>query len=698
MLFAAQLDAQAYRNFGANPILERLTVTLDQQVVNTDYHTVYWLEREYLAMPFEQSSTYAELELVLSQEVQEMALLPSRDFVVTDSLMMDGSSRVFRWQLRFEDLSRVEFLRLQFAYVDMNYQSKVLEIPVLPYTHTRAEFYPGNTDIYLGETQRYEITTDRLENLHLDGFWKDAEGYRYRLVREQNQAVLYLEPKRLGEVRIEVPMSVRRPYLTAEGRLQYEMPPLTGTFQVRQSRLQFLRLDGAEYVLDRNQRDIEIQLENHPRLQMEKTYRIEDTDEKNGTLIAELFTERRLGNDKILTRLRLYNTHNPSQGYLYIKDGDTPMFLTNANIIPRTQITKVEVLRSGNQWTTDTTVRPGETIDLRVEGTSLSRAKIAVEDTQLVVSDSLTRNDNSATLRVKIPMNVAKSSLGIFVGNQRSGRSLNVVEYQRPRELDFVTVNYGDGPRVVSAINEPVLYGGTIREVALEFDRNRIDGEDVVYGKQYLQIDVRMEDKNGRLLETKDLGTFVICPGTASPRFTYYAEQDCRVNPVLLNNYLAQKTHAIGEWGKVIVTISHDRDRYGTEGYTQTITLYNQRLTTFDIELSLPAGLITQKIGAEENISGLGGISIAMLAQFSFYRKGEIQRMSPWKIGAGFLAQNTFNFREDAVRDLGIVVIGSVYPIRMTGRLRFPLHAGGGYYLQQGKFFILMGPGIQINF
>jgi hypothetical protein len=87
-----------------------------------------------------------------------------------------------------------------------------------------------------------------------------------------------------------------------------------------------------------------------------------------------------------------------------------------------------------------------------------------------------------------------------------------------------------------------------------------------------------------------------------------------------------------------------------------------------------------------------------MMAQFSFYKEGEIQQLLPVKVGLGFLAQNAFNFNQDAERDLGIVLIGSVYPLQKKGKLNFPLYGGFGYFMQEAKFFFLVGPGIRVSF
>ena len=88
-----------------------------------------------------------------------------------------------------------------------------------------------------------------------------------------------------------------------------------------------------------------------------------------------------------------------------------------------------------------------------------------------------------------------------------------------------------------------------------------------------------------------------------------------------------------------------------------------------------------------------------MIAQFTFYDAQKIRVEKPYKIGAGFIALNAFNFSPNIQdRDLGILVLGSVYPLKNTRKLSFPLYMGFGYFLNQSKLFYLIGPGIRINF
>ncbi|MGC8803761.1 MAG: hypothetical protein ACP5PS_08335, partial [Bacteroidales bacterium] len=83
----------------------------------------------------------------------------------------------------------------------------------------------------------------------------------------------------------------------------------------------------------------------------------------------------------------------------------------------------------------------------------------------------------------------------------------------------------------------------------------------------------------------------------------------------------------------------------------------------------------------------------------SFYQKDKIARFMPYKIGVGFLALNAFNFsNNNNARDLGIVILGSVYPTRRDTKLSFPLYIGGGYLLNTNSWFWVFGPGIRVSF
>lgn len=101
---------------------------------------------------------------------------------------------------------------------------------------------------------------------------------------------------------------------------------------------------------------------------------------------------RRLTNDKVLCVLRPYSYHNQSDGYLYLKDGDEPRFITNITIVPEPKINRISILRKGGDWLESTSLNPGEIVEIRLEGESLNRTRFYFEDLVDVTTDTVLWN------------------------------------------------------------------------------------------------------------------------------------------------------------------------------------------------------------------------------------------------------------------------------------------------------------------
>jgi len=251
---------------------------------------------------------------------------------------------------------------------------------------------------------------------------------------------------------------------------------------------------------------------------------------------------------------------------------------------------------------------------------------------------------------------------------------------------------------VVSNIEKPIYFEETLTDLVFNFNRNKIDTEKQLYGQQHLTINVKISNKSGNLIELYQFDNITICPGTRSPRFSYYDAKNCRSEDINLNSFLSKKTSDLEEWSRIELIISHKKEHYNGAGKTKKIIIHLKRKYNFDIDVSFPAGLLILK-ASENNFTNFGGVSLAMIAQMSFYQPGKIAKKRPYKVGAGFIAIDAFNFSENASnRDIGLVAIGSLYPISSERKLTFPLYMGGGYLLGEKKPFFLVGPGIRVNF
>lgn len=627
----------------------------------------------------------------------QMQVVPSSDFDLMDSIAFIDNA-YFKFRLRFKSISKTDLMNIMFKVIT-NERIQHFEVKLFPYTHTRATFYPGNDELFIGEEKRFEIISNNVSNLRLNGEWKYQGSLEYRLVEQSGQAFIDIISNGLGAKSLELAFETIKPYLDSNNKVKYALDKQAFHFNVRGSRLSFLKIDKREIIKEKDSRDgVEIQLDHNRFLQINKTYRIEDREEKGGPLVAELYTLRRLSNDKVLCVIRPYLYHKISDGYLFIKDGDDAQFITNVNILPEAQIKNISILREGKDWTNERFVKPGETVEIRITGDGLNQARFLFEDLEDVFADTIAHNDKLLTYRIKIPINIRKKQIDIYNFDKNTGFSLFVQEFERPRPLDFVMVNYGKGAQAANSFNQLVLYKHTIKDIVLSFDVGKIDRGDYLYGKQILEIEIRITGPRDELIEMQKIDYVEVCPNETSPRSAFYESKTCQHQDIRINNYLTRKTHNLDAWSRIEILIRHKKDRYGGQGYTQRVVIVLQQLVAFDVEVSFPAGLMIKRVGVE-GFPGLSGISLAMISQFSFYDKDKVRRLKPYKIGAGFLAQNAFNFNPDVKdRDLGIVILGSVYPTRKETKLSFPLYGGFGYFLNEDKFFYLLGPGIRVNF
>ncbi len=701
-LLLAATGARAQGSAPTTPLLRSLSLTLDTVRYSLGEQMLTVAGEPRLYFYYHNDDQVAELRLVPTQPGgRPPRLLPSPDFVLQDSLIA-GPSGEYRGTLHFRNLTGAPFVRLAFApAVDSAGQPARAQqiVSLLPLTRTTLDARLTTSELFIGEEKVVEVSTNNIANVRVSNEWTKNQDIDYKLTREKNGLFLHLVPNTLGAHTIIVRALSERPRLDGAGRLTYQLPPLRLDFQVKASRLRFLTAERKDVTYDEAGRSqgIEFVLDDGHNFDLRRTYRIEAQQEPGGALIAELFTRSYLSNDRVLCQLRVYNIHRQADGYLYIKDGDVAKYITNFDITPRPRIANISVLHRGGDWGGNTTINPGETVDVRLEGESLLKGRYHFDGANIIPSDSSTRSEKALIYRVQVPLSSVRKRIAIFDGSNPTDFGLSVKEAQRPHPLNFVQVNYGDGPHPATQLNGPVLYDKTISDVVFSFNTNAIDESGNLYGRQYLTMDVRTVDDKGNLIDQRTVDQLVICPGEASPRYAYYQGNDCQVGNFSLNNILGRKTYDLDAWYRIIINIRTDSRQYATKGYSQQIELVLRRHVSFDISVSFPAGLLL-KSTQEPGYGSFSGISLATLAQLSFYAPDRINRLRPYKVGAGFVALNAFNLSPDATgRDLGVVVIGSVTPVRPNAKLTFPLYLGGGYRLSKGDWFFLLGPGIGVS-
>lgn len=697
--------SQQNREVQANPLpsfdspwFSKVRLKTDSLLFTTDRNWVVYQGDEYLPFFYDQSSPTVVVDIYPSEQFKSgyLELGRSQDYEVVDSAaFLEGA--YFRFKMQFRNLYQSGPINLVLGFDTPDGKVLRTSVKLLPYTRTVARLLPKDEDLFIGEPKVFELDCNNPQLIKAENLWQSTKDYDYKLNYEDRVLKLYLIPKESGKIDIRIPLQSRQPNVYGN-RVMLDLPILRGSFNVKAGRLAFLNLDKTDITLEQDfGRGIEVQIENNRALQLKKTYRIEAQLEPGSQFIGELYTRSVLNNDKVLCYFRPFALHSRSEGYLYIKDCDEVKFITNFTISERTQIRAVSVLREGGEWSNNLSVLPGSNVELRIEGTGLSKATFTIEDVDKVVRDSIRNNENLVVLKFKVPSNIAKRSLTIFAGTKSAGYQLNVREFQEPRQFDFVNLSFGDYKQPFSAIDQPILYDKPISDMVIKFNPNLIDDAKKLYGKQYLEVTVTYYNNRGEFIESKVLNNIVICPGESSPRAQYYDQKDCNKNEINLNYWMTRKPIDLNDWSKIEITINHRASAYSTTGFSKKAMVILQRHYTFDVDVSIPGGLLVRKLN-EPGFGGFSGISLAILPQFSFYKPDKIEKLRPYKIGAGILALNAFNFSDNNVnRDVGLVVLGSVFPTKTGAKFSFPLYAGFGYFLREASFFWVLGPGIQLR-
>jgi hypothetical protein len=725
-MLAALLPTGVHAMPATDKYFDEVTLAVDTSLYMLSQNAITHRRKHQLYFEYNNRHAVCELRFYPKEgsNIQRLALVESAGYEALDSLAFIENEACYRTRLRFADLFSNEHLSVLVSVTTLPKHDSALhhddnvplhtgtwELALFPYTQTWVKFFPASDILFVGEEKTFDLETNNADNIRISGEWQSSNGIDYRIAMRDGRLSLILQPRELGVKNLNVTLETIAPFLNSSKQLsntvQLQSQPLT----IKASRLVFLNMDKKEVTYDDEARykGVNIVIDNHNRLLLNRTYRIEDQEAPGGSLIGELFTIKDLANDKMLCKLTVFNLHRNTEGYLYIKMNDVPTFISNLDITPKTQISAIYVLHEGSDWQSDNKVNPGEQVDVSVEGESLHKANFTWQDAVNITSDSICQTETRRLFRLRIPMNINKRQIALLNNGQSTGKALQVEEYQHPRPFDFVTLTYGSKSRVrVNEVSNIIISRDVLKEFALSFRRDKVDSKTKLYGKQYIDIDVRILGRRGEIIEMRSLKNQLICPDETSPRGAYYKDKNCLSENINFNNILNAKTNALDNFGKVQLDVKHSAEKYSEPVFEKRVEVIYQPKVMFDIDLSLPAGMLIQNLGESQSekdaqkkssfTDNLGGISIALIAQLSFTDSEKAGKMKPYRCGAGFLFLNTFNFREDAKRDLAFVALGSIYPLSSRRMFNVPIHVGLGYKLQEKIPFVMISPGISVSF
>ncbi|MGL4907971.1 MAG: hypothetical protein ACRC3G_01405 [Bacteroidales bacterium] len=727
---------------------KEVEISLDTSAYTLTQNSFQHQRKQKIGIEYNNRYSVADLRFFLkgNKNIECLHLLSSANYTVLDSLIFIETENCYRGSILFADLNTSSQISILLsANLDTSLAKCVnLELPIFPYTKTWARIFPSNDIVFLGEEKAFEIETNNPENIKISSDWKTVNGVDYRITQRNGRLLLLLQAREVGIKNLEIQLETSSPLLE-NGEFTYLCPLVLPAFTIKASRLHFLNFDKKEITYEdvTRQQGVLINVNNHRKLQLNRTYRIENQEGFGGILVGELATLKDLSNDKILCKFTPFNLHRQNAGYLYVKYNDAPIFMCNIDITPKTTISNIWVLHEGSDWVNSVKVNPGEVIDVVIEGEALHKARFSWQDAVDITSDTINQTEKRRIFKLRIPMTINKRVVALLNNGQPTGKQLVVNEYQTPRPFDFITLNYGKNSAIqLNKINDFIISRENLTNFSFSFNRSEIDERTKLYGKQFLDIDVRILGKKGEIMELRSLKSQVVCPDETSQRGAFYKDKQCMVEDLNLNRILSNKTNSLENFGKVQLEVRHSSDKYSEPIIEKRVEVIYQPAVIFDIDLSLPAGMMIQNLGQTSSektaledynkevevwkdvfqewvdaggdpstkpgypqrpkkssfTDNLGGISIALIAQFSFPDAEKPGKLKPFRAGAGFLFINTFNFSDDAKRDLALVVLGSIYPLGNRRMFNVPIHIGFGYKFQDKIPFVMISPGISVSF
>ena len=679
--------------------IDKVSIQTDQSIFSSTKDTVSFQNKNYLFFKYSKENEICDVKVFpsLRYKIKDISLVESADFKLLDSVV-NFNNQYYTFKVQFQHISTTDFLRFRLN-IEADNTNVIQDIPLLPVTETTAKLNTKGEDLTVGEEKVFELISNHPENIKLTPDWQSTKDADYRITENNGQLYIHLLANAIGNKTIPINLQTYKPFFTEKG-LSTDLPVLNPAFTIKKAGLTYLQTDKSDFTLDDKLKNdgIEIQMENNRNLQLNNTYLVEGKESAGSPLIAEIFTKEKLSDNKVLCVLRAFNYHKKSDGYLYIKNDDGAKFISNFNITPKVSIEHIKIMRNGKDWKEDTTIYPGETFNLRIEGKSLDKSRFRFSELLNLSTDSMTRNENAVEFKLKVPLDISKKTVEIYNYTENTGKTLTLKEYQKPHPFDYIKINYGDGSKTLSEIHGPELYDKTIKDVVVSFQAGKLDSITKLYGKQYLTLEIKILGKKDEIIDDQTIEDIAVCPDEKSPRYQFYDKSDCKNSEISINSKITNSTYSLKDWSKIKLTFKNPSDKYPQGALEKTVEIIVQKHSDFDIDVSFPTGLLIKKMNTP-GLGDFGGVSMAVIGQYSFYRKDKINSLEPFKIGAGFLALNAFDFSNNSSsRDLGAVVLGTLNPVNTDRKLSFSIYFGGGYLFSAKTIFWLIGPGITVQF
>lgn len=689
----------------AAQVLQDVIILSDSNHYTLQKHTISFRQSPSLYFEVTKPNQAIELSFITNpnDSITNIQLLPSPGYMQLDSVINIANNR-FLVDVKLTNIFEVAFPKILIKMFS-RHRTVTQEVKLYPFIFPVFEDQNPQIEIFNNQEIEVPLPIQNVLMVKAPKHWQTEGILEYKLLKSNEGLSLLIKPNAIGLQSLTVGMESVKPYLDSLGVSSTALLNFRITVRVVRSKFNYLNFTESTYFFEpQGEKAITVWFDYNPNIKLNKTYRIEDQETPGGRLVAEVFTRAYVENqNKVIASMRTYALHQVEGGMLYVKEGDKNRFFTNFNILPKPFIEKVSILRPGKDWTESPIVYPGEEIELKVQGKGLASSLIRFADGKYPAQpDTIRKNNQVRFFTLSIPATIKERSVPISLNHNTTSFELLVNEYQRPRPLDFITINYGNGehPLTSETFYKPALYHGEIGDIVITSHNDKIDSDDEFYGVQYVDVELRLWDKNNRQIELRNISNVKLVPDKSSIRHLSYNHENESAHVLRINDILVNKTYDLRPWSKVEITVQHHKERYGGQGYEAKAIIYRSDNFAVDIEVSFPAGLLVVPIGSSSEVSSLTGLSVASMANFTFYKKGKIKKEQPLRLGLGFIALNAINSIASSTdeSDIGAVALASFQPLHSDSKINFPLYAGFGYLFKSENLFLLIGPGIKFTF
>ncbi|MDD3630215.1 MAG: hypothetical protein PHF55_04255, partial [Bacteroidales bacterium] len=299
IIFCIVIIISPYLLNSQNSWIQDIIFRIDTNVISYKKDKIIYQNKEVVPLPYRINQEIVEISIIPNNPnfIKEIIPDTSNQFNIIDAPIKTEND-IFDYSIQFINATKSNFIKHKISVI--NYKDDTIEmvINLQPISKQQIQIFPSQDELYVGEEVMWELISNIPENILTSPLWIEKDNYRYRIIEQNNNIYLHLIPFQTGRQQFKIDVSLYKPILENK-QFVYNYSFYTPFFNVKPGRLSYLNISPTEFILQDiiNENTYEVQIDNNRILKMNKTYRIENKEDK-GTLIAELYTLKSISGNK----------------------------------------------------------------------------------------------------------------------------------------------------------------------------------------------------------------------------------------------------------------------------------------------------------------------------------------------------------------------------------------------------------------